>query len=69
MPFKRHAGICGTHALSVVNHLHKALSGIGYNQLNAGGACIYSIFQQFLYGAGRALYYFTGGYLVGNVVG
>src|SRR5688572_4620905 len=68
MAFKAQSGIGYAHAFAIINNLDKGLPGILYNEFYLGSACIYSIFQQFLYYRGRPLYYLTGSYLVGNVV-
>lgn len=69
MPLKGHAGIGLTHALAVVNHLEQGASGIAYDDLNISSPGIQAVLHQLLQTRSRPLDHFSGGYLVGYMIG
>ncbi len=70
MAFKAHTGIRFTHAFAIVDAPGSgALPASWISRLDLCGAGVYSIFQQFLHRAGRALDHLTGSDLVRNIIG
>ena len=62
MPQESSPGIFRAHAAAVIGDADKGHAAVTDFHRNLGGACIYRIFQQFLYHGGRPFHYLTGGY-------
>ncbi len=69
VPFEGHACVGLAHALAVIDDLYQGFAAFGYKELYFGGPCVDCIFQQFLHRAGRPLDHFSGGDLVGDIIG
>ena len=69
MTLEREACVSVRHSFSVVNDLYGGLSGVVKKYAYVGRPGVNSVFNQFLYHRGGALYDLTCGYLVGHGVG
>ena len=69
MAFKGNARVGFRHAAAVVDYMYACLAGVDYYHVDLCGLGVERVFHKLFYYRCRALYYFSGGYLVGHGVG